>query len=89
MAVIDEIFVEIPILIQLPKTIKETSVRLSDAVANLVFQFVDQSYIPAQSNFALVEEIDEAICVSNVGGSIPDDFPEGVYIRNGRHFFRC
>ncbi|KAK2970502.1 hypothetical protein RJ640_013574 [Escallonia rubra] len=36
-----------------------------------------------QSNFAPVEEMGEAVLVSNVNGAIPDDFPEGVYIRNG------
>ncbi|XP_060208324.1 carotenoid 9,10(9',10')-cleavage dioxygenase 1-like isoform X2 [Lycium barbarum] len=36
-----------------------------------------------KSNFAPVEEIGEAVQVSTVQGKIPDDFPEGVYIRNG------
>lgn len=40
-----------------------------------------------QSNFAPVEELDEAILVTSVQGQIPDDFPEGVYIRNGVDFF--
>ncbi|KAL2543568.1 carotenoid 9 [Forsythia ovata] len=35
------------------------------------------------SNFAPVEEIGEAIFLTNIEGRIPDDFPEGVYIRNG------
>lgn len=40
-----------------------------------------------QNNFGPVEEIGKAIRVSNVRSRIPDDFPKGVYIRNGRHFF--
>ncbi|KAH6783803.1 hypothetical protein C2S52_008762 [Perilla frutescens var. hirtella] len=34
-------------------------------------------------NFGPVEEIGEPVNVSIVEGRIPDDFPEGVYIRNG------
>jgi len=37
-----------------------------------------------QSNFAPVEEIGESVQVITVEGEIPDDFPEGVYIRNGQ-----
>lgn len=36
-----------------------------------------------QSNFAQVEELGEAVRVTSIEGSIPDEFPEGVYIRNG------
>lgn len=36
-----------------------------------------------QSNFAPVVELGEAIVVTSIQGQIPDDFPEGVYIRNG------
>ncbi|CAN4076334.1 unnamed protein product [Withania somnifera] len=36
-----------------------------------------------KSNFAPVEEIGEAVRVTTTEGTIPDDFPEGVYIRNG------
>ena len=38
-----------------------------------------------QSNFAPVDEIGEAIEIhqNQIEGAIPDDFPEGVYIRNG------
>lgn len=36
-----------------------------------------------QSNFCPVEEIGEAINVIDVQGTIPSDFPAGVYIRNG------
>jgi carotenoid cleavage dioxygenase-like enzyme len=39
-----------------------------------------------QSNFAPVDEIDEAIEIHQIEGAIPEDFPEGVYIRNGDRF---
>lgn len=38
-----------------------------------------------QSNFAPVEEVAEAVDVTeSINGKIPDDFPVGVYIRNGK-----
>lgn len=39
--------------------------------------------IIVQRNFAPVSELGEAIKVDNIEGKIPDDFPVGVYIRNG------
>ena len=34
-----------------------------------------------------MNEINEAIDVSQIDGAIPEDFPEGVYIRNGDESF--
>nr|XP_033512251.1 carotenoid 9,10(9',10')-cleavage dioxygenase 1-like isoform X2 [Nicotiana tomentosiformis] len=70
-------------IVNIPKAIKETSFKLLDAFVDLAFEFVDQPLLPSQSNFAPVEEIGEAVLVTTVEGKIPDDFPEGVYIRNG------
>lgn len=36
-----------------------------------------------QSNFAPIEELGESVCVDDIQGRIPNDFPEGVYVRNG------
>ncbi|KAL0311969.1 UNVERIFIED_CONTAM: Carotenoid 9,10(9',10')-cleavage dioxygenase 1 [Sesamum radiatum] len=73
------------VLRHVPKTIKEASVRLLDSFVYLAFEFVDQTLLPSQSNFAPVEEIGEAVQVTagSIDGRIPDDFPEGVYVRNG------
>ena len=38
-----------------------------------------------QSNFAPVDEIGGPIEILQIEGEIPEDFPEGVYIRNGNH----
>ncbi|CAK9144524.1 unnamed protein product [Ilex paraguariensis] len=77
-------FQQVPVQIyHVAKTIKNSPVRLLDAFVDRVFEFVDQPLLPSQSNFAPVEEIDEAVLVSSVEGSIPYDFPEGIYIRNG------
>ena len=40
-----------------------------------------------QSNFAPVEEIGEAVKITSIEGEIPNDFPEGIYIRNGMGFY--
>ena len=39
-----------------------------------------------QSNFAPVDEVGEGIEIHQIEGAIPEDFPEGVYIRNGDRF---
>ncbi|KAL0288586.1 UNVERIFIED_CONTAM: Carotenoid 9,10(9',10')-cleavage dioxygenase 1 [Sesamum angustifolium] len=70
-------------VVDLARTIKETPGKLLDALVDQVFEFVDQPYLPSQSNFAPVEEISKPVGVTTVHGSIPHDFPEGVYIRIG------
>ncbi|KAL2544935.1 carotenoid 9 [Forsythia ovata] len=72
-----------PILANIPNFIKEASVRLLDTFVDLAFEFVDQPLLPSQGNFAPVEELGDAVCETSIEGRIPDDFPEGVYIRNG------
>ncbi|XP_024986932.1 carotenoid 9,10(9',10')-cleavage dioxygenase 1-like [Cynara cardunculus var. scolymus] len=70
-----------PIKIPLPRAIiKKTSMELLDILTNSVFQFIDHPSLSSQSNFAPVEEMGGAVYVD---GTIPDGFPEGVYIRNG------
>ena len=36
-----------------------------------------------QGNFRPVKEIGEAVLLNDLSGEVPEDFPEGVYIRNG------
>ncbi|XP_014500682.1 carotenoid 9,10(9',10')-cleavage dioxygenase isoform X2 [Vigna radiata var. radiata] len=73
----------LPLLIDVQKTMTDAAAKLLEAFVDSFFQFVDQPLLPSQSNFAPVEELGEAILVTSIQGSIPDDFPEGVYIRNG------
>ncbi|KAM4086460.1 hypothetical protein ACJW30_10G103000 [Castanea mollissima] len=61
---------QVPLRIDVSKTIKNASVKILDA-------FVDSS------NFAPVDELKEALLIINIEGKIPDNFPEGIYIRNG------
>ncbi|XP_055834723.1 carotenoid 9,10(9',10')-cleavage dioxygenase 1-like [Solanum dulcamara] len=72
-----------PLIMDVPKVIKENSFKLLDKFVDLTFEFVDQPLLPSQSNFAPVEEIGEAVRVTIIQGKIPNDFPEGVYVRNG------
>ncbi|XP_059639102.1 carotenoid 9,10(9',10')-cleavage dioxygenase 1-like [Cornus florida] len=74
---------QIPLRISVSEIIKNTSVRLLDAFVDSLFEFNDHPLLPSQSNFAPVEELGEAFHVTNIDGRIPDDFSEGVYIRNG------
>ncbi|XP_059314552.1 carotenoid 9,10(9',10')-cleavage dioxygenase 1-like isoform X1 [Lycium ferocissimum] len=72
-----------PLIVDVPKVMKETAFKLLDTFVDLTFEFVDQPLSPSQSNFAPVDEIGEAVRVTAMEGKIPNDFPEGVYVRNG------
>uniref|UniRef100_A0A7N0V706 Uncharacterized protein n=1 Tax=Kalanchoe fedtschenkoi TaxID=63787 RepID=A0A7N0V706_KALFE len=63
--------------------IKNIPHAVLDACFDLVFEFVDQPLPPLQRNFAPTEEIEEPFIITDIDGQIPDDFTEGVYIRNG------
>jgi len=67
------------------KALKDVPQRFLDVLVDATFKFTDEALNPSESNFAPVDEIGEAIEIhqNQVEGAIPDDFPEGVYIRNG------
>ncbi|KAJ1289263.1 hypothetical protein BS78_02G150900 [Paspalum vaginatum] len=65
------------------KALKHLPQRFLDALVDSTFKFTDQPLNPSDSNFAPVDEIGEAIEIPLIEGAIPEDFPEGVYIRNG------
>ncbi|XP_034890793.1 carotenoid 9,10(9',10')-cleavage dioxygenase 1-like [Populus alba] len=69
--------------LEVSQSIKNASVKLLDAFVDSMFQFADQPILPSQSNFAPVDELNEPFVITSMEGKIPDDFPEGVYIRNG------
>ncbi|GMJ15898.1 carotenoid cleavage dioxygenase 1, CAROTENOID CLEAVAGE DIOXYGENASE 1 [Hibiscus trionum] len=74
---------QLPLRMDVPVGVKNTSLKLVDAFVDFVFEFVDQPLLPSQSNFAPVDESKEGVQVTDIEGEIPDDFAEGVYIRNG------
>uniref|UniRef100_A0A7N0SX73 Uncharacterized protein n=1 Tax=Kalanchoe fedtschenkoi TaxID=63787 RepID=A0A7N0SX73_KALFE len=63
--------------------IKQIPTRVLDSCFDLMFDFVDQRLPPLQRNFSPVEELDKPLIITSVEGQIPDDFPEGFYVRNG------
>ncbi|XP_027182326.1 carotenoid 9,10(9',10')-cleavage dioxygenase 1-like [Coffea eugenioides] len=71
------------ILKDVNQTMKMIPVKLLDAFVDIAFEIVDQPLLPSQNNFAPVEELGEAFRITDIEGTIPYDFPEGVYIRNG------
>ncbi|KAM2544459.1 hypothetical protein TB1_016144 [Malus domestica] len=74
----------IPMQIDVTKTFKNTSGKVLDFLVDSMFEFVDQEFLPSQSNFGPVNELGGEVAVtSGIRGKIPDDFPEGIYIRNG------
>ncbi|XP_065850153.1 carotenoid 9,10(9',10')-cleavage dioxygenase 1-like [Euphorbia lathyris] len=72
-----------PLRLDVSKTAKNTCLKLLDAFVDSMFQFVHQPLLPSQSNFAPVDELKEVVVVTQIEGNVPDDFSEGVYIRNG------
>ncbi|GMY17588.1 carotenoid 9,10(9',10')-cleavage dioxygenase-like [Fagus crenata] len=68
---------QIPMQIDVSKSIKNAYVNLLDAFVDSVFEFVDQPLLPSQSDFAPVDELKEALLITNIEGTIPDNFPEG------------
>lgn len=72
-----------PIRLDFPSAIKNACVNTLDVFVSSVFEFMDQPLLPSQGNFAPVSELGEAVNVDGIEGTIPDDFPSGVYIRNG------
>ncbi|KAM4086461.1 hypothetical protein ACJW30_10G103100 [Castanea mollissima] len=72
---------QVPMQFDASKTIKNASVKILDAFVDLVFEFDDQPLLPSQSNFAPVDELKEALLITDIEGKIPDNFPDGVYLR--------
>ncbi|XP_038896611.1 carotenoid 9,10(9',10')-cleavage dioxygenase 1-like [Benincasa hispida] len=73
----------IPLKIHVLKNLKTAWMKLLDGFVDSVFQFSDQTLHPNQSNFAPVEEMGAAVDVTNIQGTLPQEFPQGIYLRNG------
>lgn len=72
---------EVSLQFDVARTMKNSVAKLVDVFVDSFFEFIDKPLL--QSNFAPVEELGEAILLNSIQGRIPNDFPEGVYIRNG------
>ncbi|XP_050366321.1 carotenoid 9,10(9',10')-cleavage dioxygenase 1-like isoform X4 [Argentina anserina] len=74
----------VPMHIDVLKIFKNASAKLLDAFVDSVFEFMDQPLLPSQKNFIPVDELEgEGVVITSIIGSIPDDFTDGVYVRNG------
>ncbi|TVU12426.1 hypothetical protein EJB05_46070, partial [Eragrostis curvula] len=68
---------------------QEISTSLKSISSNLLQGFIDTAYKFSEQpslnegNFRPVSEISEAVLLKDLDGEVPEDFPEGVYIRNG------
>ncbi|XP_059458445.1 carotenoid 9,10(9',10')-cleavage dioxygenase 1-like [Corylus avellana] len=74
---------QIPMQIDALRSIKNAYVKILDAFVDSVFEFADRPLLPSHTNFAPVDELEEALLITDIEGNIPDNFQEGVYIRNG------
>ncbi|XP_029127791.1 carotenoid 9,10(9',10')-cleavage dioxygenase isoform X2 [Cajanus cajan] len=62
---------QIPLQIDASKTLTHIKTKFLNAVVDSAFEFVDQLVLPSQSNFAPVEELEEAMSITNIEGSNP------------------
>ncbi|KAE7997065.1 hypothetical protein FH972_001732 [Carpinus fangiana] len=75
---------QVPMQIDASRSIKNATVKILDAFVDSVFEFAhDHPLLPSQTNFAPVDELEEALLITDIEGNIPDNFQKGVYIRNG------
>ncbi|TVU32990.1 hypothetical protein EJB05_24758, partial [Eragrostis curvula] len=69
--------------------IQEMSKALKTVSINILKRFVDSGYTFSEQrslnegNFQAVNEIGDIVLINDLEGVIPEDFPEGTYIRNG------
>ncbi|CAN6164993.1 unnamed protein product [Urochloa humidicola] len=67
---------------EVSKTLKSISSNLLERFIDTAYRFSEQPSLN-EGNFRPVNEIGEAVLLNYVSGEVPEDFPEGVYIRNG------
>ncbi|CAN6190803.1 unnamed protein product [Urochloa humidicola] len=67
---------------EVSKTLKSVSSNLLERSIDTAYRFSEQPALN-EGNFRPVNEIGDAVLLNNLSGEIPEDFPEGVYIRNG------
>ncbi|RLN12190.1 hypothetical protein C2845_PM09G03800 [Panicum miliaceum] len=70
------------LLREMSKTLKSVSSNLLERFIDAAYRFSEQPALN-EGNFRPVKEIGEAVLLNDLSGEVPEDFPEGVYIRNG------
>ncbi|CAL5044430.1 unnamed protein product [Urochloa decumbens] len=67
---------------EISKTLKSVSSTLVERFIETTYRFSEQPSLN-EGNFRPVNEIGEAVVLNDLSGEVPEDFPEGIYIRNG------
>ncbi|EXB58583.1 hypothetical protein L484_008737 [Morus notabilis] len=72
--------------IDVSKPIKNATVKMLDAFVDSAFEFVNLNHSSRlrATLHRLIDKLGEPLIVPSVEENIPDNFPEGVYIRNGQ-----
>ncbi|KAG6608091.1 Carotenoid 9,10(9',10')-cleavage dioxygenase, partial [Cucurbita argyrosperma subsp. sororia] len=69
--------------VDIVKKLKNGCMKLVDGFVDSVFEFSDQTLHPNQTNLAPVEEIGAPVAVADIQGTLPQQFPQGIFLRNG------
>ncbi|CAL5036938.1 unnamed protein product [Urochloa decumbens] len=67
---------------EVSKALKSASSSLLERFIGTTYRFSEQPCLN-EGNFRPVDEIGDAVLLKDLSGEVPEDFPEGVYIRNG------
>ncbi|OEL24323.1 Carotenoid 9,10(9',10')-cleavage dioxygenase 1 [Dichanthelium oligosanthes] len=71
-----------PLMKEMSNAVKSISSNLLQLLVDSTYKFSEQP-VMNEGNFRPVNEIGEAVLLKDLEGYVPEDFPEGVYIRNG------
>ncbi|CAL5044427.1 unnamed protein product [Urochloa decumbens] len=67
---------------EVSKALKSASSSLLERFIGTTYRFSEQPCLN-EGNFRPVDEIGDVVLLKDLSGEAPEDFPEGVYIRNG------
>ncbi|KAJ1258158.1 hypothetical protein BS78_10G053000 [Paspalum vaginatum] len=70
------------LMAEMSNILKAVTSNVLGRFVHTAYRFSEQPFLN-EGNFRPVNEIGEAILLNNIDGEVPEDFPEGVYIRNG------
>ncbi|CAL4941844.1 unnamed protein product [Urochloa decumbens] len=71
-----------PLMRDMSNAVKSISSNLLQLLVDSAYRFSEQP-VMNEGNFQPVNEIGEAVSLKDIEGNVPEDFPEGTYIRNG------
>ncbi|KAL6898100.1 hypothetical protein ACP4OV_006696 [Aristida adscensionis] len=71
-----------PLIQEMAKAFKSVSSNLLERFIDSAYRFSEQPFLN-EENFRPVTEIGDEVLLQDLDGKVLEDFPEGVYIRNG------